>query len=64
MILGYGCCEAHLGSKSTFSGRFLRLMNNPGYQLLTLEVIATLRLSRAWKRERSGRWRASAAGGG
>src|SRR5262245_2677280 len=34
-------------------------------QLLTLEVIATLRLSRARKRERgtSGRWRASAAGG-
>jgi len=34
-------------------------------QLLTLEVIATLRLSRCRKRERgtSGRWRQSAAGG-
>src|SRR5215471_10447988 len=32
-------------------------------QPLTSEVISTLRLSRAWKRERSGRWRQSAAGG-
>jgi hypothetical protein len=31
--------------------------------LLTLEVIATLRLSRARKPQRSGGWRASAAGG-
>ena len=28
---------------------------------LTSEVISTLALSRAWKRERSGRWKASAA---
>jgi hypothetical protein len=33
-------------------------------QLLTLEVISTLRLSRAWQRERSGRWKVSAAAGG
>jgi hypothetical protein len=41
--------------KVTKSREFLR-------QLLTLEVISTPGLSRARKRERSGRWRASAPG--
>jgi hypothetical protein len=30
MSLGYGCFVAHLDHKIAFSGRFFRLMNNPG----------------------------------
>ena len=30
MILEYGCVEDHLASKSLFSSRFRRLVNNSG----------------------------------
>jgi hypothetical protein len=32
MILEYGCVEDHLASQRVFFGRFLRLVNNSGYQ--------------------------------
>jgi hypothetical protein len=38
MLLEYGCIEDYLASKRAFSGRFLGLVNNPGYIGVYAEV--------------------------